>query len=123
MPQTVTLDGTEYVIVPRREYDRLSRAARLPALPEPDSDGAYPALEYARISLARKIILRREAIGVTQAALARAARVRVETLCRIESGKVTPTLASIEKLDHAMSRLEGHSVSRVNVSRIRKRRR
>jgi len=90
-------------------------------LPRPDSDGTYPAVEYARVSLARKLILRREAIGLSQAALARAAGIRVETLCRIESGKVTPTLASVEKLDRAMSTLEQRGVSRSDVSRNRKR--
>lgn len=82
------------------------------ALPEPGSDGNYPAIEYARASLARKLILRREAIGLSQAALARAAGMRVETLCRIESGRVTPTLASVEKLNRAMSKLEGRATAK-----------
>ncbi|MFV0444906.1 MAG: multiprotein-bridging factor 1 family protein [Planctomycetaceae bacterium] len=106
MPQNITLDGKQYVIVPRDEYERLSRVARLPELPPQNSDGTYPAVAYARASLARKIILRREAVGCTQADLARRAGIRVETLCRIESGKVTPTLASVEKLDKALAKLE-----------------
>ncbi|MFO1092633.1 MAG: helix-turn-helix transcriptional regulator [Planctomycetaceae bacterium] len=106
MPQQITLEGRQYVIVPREEYERLSQVARLPELPVPDRDGNYPAVEYARASLARKLILRRERIAVSQAALARAAGIRVETLCRIESGKVTPSLGSVQKLDRAMSRLE-----------------
>ena len=109
MPQSVMLEGKEYVVIPRSEFDRLSRAARLPPLPEPDADGNYPAVEYARVSLARKLILRREAAGVTQADLARASQLRVETLCRIESGKVTPTLGSIQKLDRALQKLERKS--------------
>lgn len=107
MPQTVRLEGKEYVVIPRSEFDRLSRAARLPPIPETDADGTYPAVEYARVTLARKLILRREALGISQAALARAAGLRVETLCRIESGKVTPTLMSVQKLDRAMTRLQG----------------
>jgi HTH-type transcriptional regulator / antitoxin HipB len=107
MPQNITLDGKQYVIVPRDEYDRLSRVARLPALPEPDEEGNYPAVEYARASLARKIILRRETLGWTQAELARRAGIRVETLNRIETGKVTPTVNSIEKLDKALREAEG----------------
>jgi DNA-binding XRE family transcriptional regulator len=109
MPQSVMLEDREYVVIPRSEFDRLSRAARLPPLPEVDADGNCPAIEYARVSLARKLILRREARGVSQAELARAAGLRVETLCRIESGKVTPTLDSIQKLDRALQKLERKS--------------
>lgn len=102
MPQNITLDGTNYVVIPRDEYERLTQAARLPALPAPDADGTYPAVEYARVSLARKLILRREALGWTQAELARRSGVRVETLCRIERAAVTPSLGSVEKLDRAL---------------------
>ena len=45
--------------MPRDEYDKLTtlaKAADLPELPKPDADGNYPAVEYARASLARKII-------------------------------------------------------------------
>ena len=42
-----------------------------PLLPEPDADGNYPALEYSRVSLARKIIRDRRRLGLTQADLAR----------------------------------------------------
>lgn len=107
MPQSITIEGKQFVIVPRDEYDRLSKLARLPALPEPDAQGTYPAIEYARVSLARKLILRREAVGLTQAELARRAGIRVETLNRIESGKVTPSIPSIDKLDRALQAAEG----------------
>ena len=106
MPQTLDLDGKRYVVIPRDEYERLSRAARLPALPEPDDEGNYPAIEYARASLARKIILRREQLGLSQAELARRSGVRKETLCRIETGKVTPTIVTVEKLDRALQAAE-----------------
>ncbi len=106
MPQTITLDDKPYVVIPRDEYDRLTRAARLPTLPEPDADGNYPAVEYAQASLARKIILRREAAGWSQAELARRSGVRVETLCRLESGKVAPTLTTVDKLDRALRTAE-----------------
>ena len=104
--QTLTLDGKSYVVVPRDEYDRLVKASRLPALPEPDEDGNYPAVEYARASLARKIIRRREKVGWTQAELARRAGLRVETLCRLETGKVTPSTATVDKLDRALRKSE-----------------
>ena len=83
-----------------------SSFARLLPLPEPDADGNYLAIEYARASLARKLILRREALGWSQAELARRAGIRVETLCRIETGMVTPSLASVDKLDRALRKQE-----------------
>lgn len=78
----------------------------MPSLPEADAEGNYPAVEYARASLARKMILRREALGWTQAELARRAGVRVETLCRLETGKVTPAMATVEKLATTMDAAE-----------------
>lgn len=106
MPQYLTIEGKRFVILPHEEYVSLSRAARLPDLPEPDEDGNFPAVLYARASLARKIILRRERLGLSQAALARAAGMNVATLCRIESGNVTPTLKSVERIDRALKQTE-----------------
>jgi len=103
MPQTLDIDGKRYVVLPQEEFERLSRAARLPALPEPDEHGNYPAVAYGRASLARKIILRRESLGWSQTELARRAGIRKETLCRLETGKVTPTIATVDKLDRALS--------------------
>ena len=60
--QRIQVAGQPFVLLPEREYDRLcSRAAEtvpladddLPPLPKPDKHGNFPALEYARISLAR----------------------------------------------------------------------
>lgn len=105
--QTIHLEGKPYVVVERDVYDRLtmlSKAAELPALPAPDEYGNYPAVEYARASIARGIIRDRVAVGWTQAELARRAGIRVETLCRIETGKHTPALSTIHKIDRALQR-------------------
>jgi len=40
--------------------------------------------------------------GLTQAELARRAGIRAETLNRIESGRHSPTVSSIEKIDRAL---------------------
>lgn len=80
----------------------LAKAADLPPLPELDAEGNYPAVEYARASLARKLIRDRAAAGLSQRELATLAGVRVETLCRLEAGKHVPSVATIEKIDRAL---------------------
>jgi ribosome-binding protein aMBF1 (putative translation factor) len=103
--KSIVLDGKTYVVLPREEYERLStlaKAADLPSFPEPDAEGNYPAVEYARASLARKIIRDRVAAGLSQRELAKLAGVSVEHLCRIETGKHTPTVPTIDKIDRAL---------------------
>ena len=103
--QTIMFEGKPYVVLPRDEYDRLTtlaKAANLPPLPKPDAEGNYPAVDYARASLARKIIRDRVTSGLSQRQLALRAGVRVETLCRIETGKHTPSVLTIDKLDRAL---------------------
>ena len=73
-----------------------------PEPPKPDAQGDYPAVEYARASLARKIIKARRQAGLAQAELARRAGIRPETLNRIERGKSTPAVATIAKIDRAL---------------------
>ncbi len=106
--QVVTLSGKEYVILERREYERMvaESDADLPPLPEPDAEGLTPAVDYGRALLARKIIRRREALGLTQSALARNARIRQETMNRIERGKVNPDEKTMTKIVRALERFE-----------------
>ena len=104
------IEGREYVILPRVEFDRLtglSKAADLPALPKPDADGNYPAVEYARISLARNIIRQRAEAGLTQRELARLAGIRHETLCRIEGGQHTPSVPTVVRIEKALKMQSG----------------
>jgi ribosome-binding protein aMBF1 (putative translation factor) len=70
--------------------------------PSLGSDGNYDAIEYARLSIARKIIADRRQAGLSQGELADLSGVRRETISRIESGKHTATQQVIEKLDKAM---------------------
>jgi ribosome-binding protein aMBF1 (putative translation factor) len=109
MPKTnvVRLDGREYVILARDEYDRLAKLAKvgeMPGVPEADDEGNFPAVEYARASIARDIVRQRVERGLSQRDLARLAGVRVETLCRIETGKHTASTATLAKLDRALQR-------------------
>lgn len=105
--KTIELNGTDYVIMERKEFDRLAtkaKAADLPPLPKPDADGNYPAIEYARASIARSIIRDRAEAGLNQRELAKLAGIPVETLCRIETGKHTPSVRTIEKIDRALKK-------------------
>jgi ribosome-binding protein aMBF1 (putative translation factor) len=104
--QTIHLNGKAYVVVPKDEYEMTQKLAKLPPLPEPDDQGNYPAVEYARANLARDVILARTRLGLSQAGLARRAGIRVETLNRIESGKHTPTIPTIDKIDRALKAAE-----------------
>lgn len=109
-PPTIQLKGQTYVLLEREEYERLTtlaKAAELPDLPNPDAAGTVPAVEYARASLARKIIRDRVAAGLSQKELAQRAGIRVETLCRIETGKHTPSIPTIDRIDRALHRTQG----------------
>src|SRR6266851_8126534 len=104
--QTIHLNGLAYVILKRDEYERLialAKVAELPPLPEPDSRGHVPAVAYARASIARSIVQDRMKAGLSQRELAKRAGIRVETLCRIETGKHTASVPSIEKIDRALN--------------------
>jgi transcriptional regulator with XRE-family HTH domain len=46
----------------------------------------------------------RKAAGLTQQELATRAGIRQETLSRIESGKHTPTLRTLKKIDRALGK-------------------
>ena len=100
------LAGRRWAIMPEADYKRLMTHAATegdgPTLPRPDKRGNYPAVEYARASLARKIIKSRRLAGLSQAELARCAAIRPETLNRIEKGKTTPDTATIAKIERAL---------------------
>lgn len=76
----------------------------LPMLPCADENGRYPAIETARVIIARQIIRGRKAAGWTQAELAARAGIRQETISRIETGKHSPGLKTMAKIDQALKR-------------------
>ena len=105
------LAGKRWAIMPEKDYKRLAAHAGeegdWPTLPKADAKGNYPAVEYARATLARKIIKARRQAGLTQAELARRAGIRPETLNRIEKGKTTPDTSSIAKIERALESAQG----------------
>jgi DNA-binding XRE family transcriptional regulator len=78
------------------------RDADLPASPPADERGQFPAVETARVIIARQVIRGRKAAGWTQAELAVRAGVRQETISRIETGKHSPGLKTMAKIDRAL---------------------
>src|SRR5438105_1909951 len=104
---TLKMKGKTFVLVPDAEYRRLTRTqSAMPSFPPADSNGNFPALQTGRVSIAREIIRRRQAAGMSQKALAAAAGIRVETLNRIEKARVTLDTATITKIDRALTRAE-----------------
>ena len=104
-PQFKTVAGKRVVILPEIDYRRLvSMAGIEPPLPAPDANGNYPADETLAVLVARNIIRRRHAAGLTQAELAKRAGVRQETVNRIERGKHSATVRTVEKLDRALTK-------------------
>lgn len=104
---TLNLDGNEYVVLHRAEYDRLSglaRAATLAPLPAPDADGNYPAQEFMRASMARKLASERARLGLSQRELADFAGLRVETISRLETGKHTVSALTAAKIARALKK-------------------
>jgi len=104
-PRRVELDGRSYFILDQDQYEDLTaRAAgvRLPPYPARDVRGNSPAVAFARVSIARELILRRLDLGWTQEDLAAAAGVNVATISRLESAKHTPKESTVDKLDTAM---------------------
>lgn len=110
--QRIEVAGQRFVLVEEAEYERLCAKASesvplddddLPPLPKPDRQGRFPALAYARVSLARDIIRDRRAAGLTQRQLADLARTRQETISRIESGNYTASHKLIERIDRALA--------------------
>ncbi|MGD0541519.1 MAG: helix-turn-helix transcriptional regulator [Tepidisphaeraceae bacterium] len=107
---TVTIDGKRFVILPETEYERLRGGPpggepKLPPLPKQQPNGNYPAIEYARAVTARDIILARRRLGLSQLELARRSGVRAETLSRIERAKMTPSVATMQKIDRVLTKL------------------
>src|SRR5439155_12488342 len=89
------------------EYRKLvNHGRKMPPLPAVNSRGNYPALAAAEATIARSIVKRRLAVGLTQRALAELAGIRVETLNRAERGTVTPDIRTLQRVERALGRAE-----------------
>ncbi len=122
---TLEVKGKRIVQLPEQDYLALVRRAgiqaqdtELPPLPAPGADGHYPAMEYAKISLARKIIRDRKRLGLSQVELARRAGIAPESLNRLEHGKANATIQTIEKIDWALRAAEKRTVRTRTAMRV-----
>jgi hypothetical protein len=105
--QTIFWEGKPYVVLSRDEYNRLTTLAKtvkLPPLPEPDARGNYPAGGVRLRQYGAEGHPRPHGGGLCHRDLAKRADARVETLCRIETGKHTPSVPTIDKIDRALER-------------------
>lgn len=106
---TVEIAGRRLVILEEADYLRLvarrrtrAASAELPPLPARNQAGRRPAAQYIVTSIARDIIRERKAAGLTQAQLAKRARIPSEMLARIEAAREAPTPRMLEKIDRAL---------------------
>jgi len=106
--QKMMIEGKRCVAIEEAEFRRLERLARraenpsLPSFPPADAKGNVPAFEYMQVSIARDIIKERRALGLSQLQLAELAGLRQETLSRLESGKHSPTVRTVDKIDRVL---------------------
>lgn len=110
----IDVDGARLVVMREADYETLCRAAGraadddgLPAFPKPEKDGTVPAVEYARVSIARDLIRARRETGLSQQELASLAGVRQETLSRIETAKHSASPGTIGKITRALEKAVG----------------
>jgi DNA-binding XRE family transcriptional regulator len=109
---TVTVNGRRFVLVAEDELKRLERIAAQadtaravpPPFPPADARGNRPAAEYIQVSIARSIHRQRTALGLSQQELARLAGVRQETISRLESGKHSPTVRTVERIERVLTK-------------------
>ena len=110
--QNLKLGKEEFVILSKSDFERLTRRAAViddvlvPSLPPALPDGTYPAIKAGRALLARKLIRRRWGVGLTQAEVARRARIRPETLNRIEKARVTADTATVARIVRVLEKAE-----------------
>jgi DNA-binding XRE family transcriptional regulator len=105
--RVVKISGKELVILSRSDFDALmEKAGVMPRLPKAAMDGSVPAVEFAMADIAREVVRRRIAAGMTQQELAKRVGVRPETISRLESAKHAPHIETIERIDRVLPALK-----------------
>ena len=103
----LNIEGKELVVLSRADFDTLmEKAGVMPPLPKAARDGSVPAVEFARADIAREVVRRRIAAGMSQQELAKRVGVRPETISRLEGGKHLPRTETIERIDRVLPALK-----------------
>ena len=91
----LTRAESKYVVLPRSEYPNLHRYPK---------HGGYvvDALDFTTWSIGRDLRRLRRKAGLTQAEVAARAKIRVETLSRLENGHGNPTVKTVHKILRAV---------------------
>ena len=92
------------LLVPRAQYNRWLASAAVPELPIIPPRGQYPALDYLRVSIARELLRRRIAAGLSRAALAKASGVNRATIMRSETGRQIPIERVLRRIESALAK-------------------
>jgi DNA-binding XRE family transcriptional regulator len=87
--QEVRVGDETFCLVPMSDYLRLVKEA---------GGTLVDAVDYARASIGRDLLRRRERAGLTQSEVAAKAGIRPETLSRLENGRANPTFATVRRI-------------------------
>jgi predicted transcriptional regulator len=79
---------------------------------------ALNAISYANLTIGLDLKRMRDEAGLSQVQVSRKAKIRPEMLCRIESGRGNPTVATITKIMQAIERLSGKRLIWPHVSTV-----
>lgn len=92
MVQEVQIAGKAFLLVPKEEFQSLSRDAALSLEPQ----------VFGAVAIGRALRQKRLKACLTQAELARRAGIRSETLSRLENGHGNSTLGTLEAIHRAL---------------------
>jgi DNA-binding XRE family transcriptional regulator len=90
-----TRPQSKYVVLPRSEYPRLRHYPK-------HAGYIVDALDFSAWSIGRDLRRQRRKAKLTQAEVAARAKIRVETLSRLENGHGNPTLKTVRKILSAL---------------------
>lgn len=69
------------------------------------TNAVMDAVTFANLAIGEDLLNMRQAVGLTQAEVAKKAKIRPEMLCRIESGNGNPTVSTVTKIVRAIRAL------------------
>lgn len=97
----IEIKGERFVVVAEREYRKLRESARHQP-PPTGVKNRRPARETMQGIMGRGVLEDRERLGLTQRELADLAGIRQETISRLEAGKHSPNVKTMDKIDRAL---------------------